>query len=107
MVAIPRRLAWTWLGLLALSQFADLATTWLGVGSGLSEENPFVRATLASGHFPLFVAVKLALVLAMTVAVTATRPGNDRRMAMTALRFLVVVFTGIAAANLAAAVIAF
>ena len=101
-VAVPRRLAWTWLGLLALSQAADVATTWLAIGNGLAEENPFVRAALRSGNFPLYAGVKLALIAAMALAVTGARQAPDRRMVMSALRFLVAVFTVIAAANLGA-----
>lgn len=99
---MPRRLAWTWLGLLALSQAADLATTWLAIGNGLAEQNPFVRAALHSGHFPLYAGVKLTLIAAMSLAVTGARQAPDRRLVISALRFLVVVFTIVAAANLGA-----
>jgi hypothetical protein len=101
-VAVPRRLAWTWLALLALSQAADLATTWLAIGSGLTEQNPFVRAALRSGHFPLYAGVKLTLIAAMALAVTGARQAPDRRLVVRALRLLVVIFTAVSAANLGA-----
>jgi len=95
--AIPRRLLWTWLGLLALSQVADLATTWRSLAVGLPEDNPLVAATLHGGSFSLFVLVKLTLVVALGVVLLGGRPA-----ALTGVRLVVLAFSVIAAGNLIA-----
>ena len=93
--AIPRRLLWTWLALLALSQLADLATTWRSLAVGLREDNPVVAATLHSGSFPLFALVKVALVVALGTVLLGGRP-----VALTGTRLVVVTFCLIAIGNL-------
>lgn len=95
------RLNATWLGLLGLSQLADLCTTWLGTLAGLHEANPVVAATLSQMGFGLYGATKLTLVFAMGVTLRLTA-GSDRDLALWAVRALVAVFTLVAAANLAA-----
>ena len=96
--ALSPRLLWTWLLLVALSQLADLATTWLSVSAGLRENNPLVAATLAGGHFPLYGGIKLALVAALGIAIL-----SGRSEALTGARVVVGVFLAVAVANLAAA----
>jgi hypothetical protein len=66
--AIPRRLLWTWLALLALSQLAGLATTWRSLAVGLREDNPVVRAALHSGSFPLFALLKVVVLTFCVIA---------------------------------------
>ena len=92
---IPRRLLWTWLALLALSQVADLATTWRSLSIGLTENNPVVAAALHSGSFPLFVLVKVALVVALGIVLLGGRP-----VALAGARLVVVAFSLIALGNL-------
>ena len=94
---IPRRLLWTWLALLALSQAADVATTWHSLAAGLHEQNPVVAATLATGNFGLFAAVKAGLVVALGIAVLGGRP-----VALNGARLVVVFFAFVALANLVA-----
>ena len=94
---LPRRLLWTWLGLLFLSQLADVATTWRSLAAGLHEQNPFVIAVLGTGNFALYAAVKLSLVLALGIAVLGGRP-----VALNGARLVVVLFAGVALANLVA-----
>jgi len=93
--ALPRRLLWTWLVLLALSQLADVATTWHSVVGGLREDNPFVVAALATGNFGLFALVKVLLVAALGVAVLGGRP-----VALNGARLVVAIFVLVALANL-------
>ena len=93
--SLPRRLLWTWLGLLALSQLADVATTWHSLASGLREDNPFVVAALGTGSFPLFALVKVMLVVALGIAVL-----GGRRVALDGARLVVGVFSLVALANL-------
>jgi hypothetical protein len=93
--AIPRRLLWTWLALLALSQLADLATTWGSLAVGLREDNPIVAAALHSGSFPLFALVKVALVVALGIVLLGGRP-----IALTGARLVVLTFSVIAIGNL-------
>jgi hypothetical protein len=92
---IPRRLLWTWIGLLALSQVADLATTWRSLAVGLQENNPIVAAALSSGQLPLYALVKLALVCALGIVLLGGRPA-----ALVGTRFVVLAFLLIAAGNL-------
>ena len=98
-MVVSRRLASTWISLLALSQLADVATTWFSLSAGLREANPFVAAALTRGNFGLYIVVKLLLVIALAIAV---RPGP--RAAWIGLRFLVVAFSLVAVANLVAAI---
>jgi Domain of unknown function (DUF5658) len=93
--ALPRRLLWTWLALLALSQLADVATTWHSLAGGLREDNPFVAAALATGNFGLFALVKVLLVAALGVAVLGGRP-----VALNGARLVVAIFVLVALANL-------
>lgn len=93
--SLPRRLLWTWLGLLALSQLADVATTWLSLAAGLHEENPVVAATLGSGSFQLYALVKVLLVGALGVAVL-----SGGRAALNGARLVVGIFALVALANL-------
>ena len=95
---IPRRLLWTWFALLALSQLADLATTWRSLAMGLREDNPVVRAALHSGNFQLFALVKIALVLALGTILLGGRP-----VALTGTRLVVLTFSLIAIGNLISA----
>ncbi|HVD01898.1 MAG TPA: DUF5658 family protein [Candidatus Dormibacteraeota bacterium] len=92
---MPRRLLWTWLALLALSQMADVATTWHSLMGGLREDNPFVAAALASGHFPLYALAKVLLVAALGIAVL-----GGRRAALNGARLVVAIFSLVALANL-------
>ena len=97
-LAVPapsRRLVHTWFGLLALSQLADLVTTWWSLGAGLREDNPVVAATLGAGHFGLYALVKVVLVAAFGVALLGGRPA-----ALHGARLLVLVFSLVALANL-------
>jgi len=94
---LPRRLLWTWLALLALSQAADIATTWHSLATGLREDNPFVVAALGSGSFGLYALVKVALVLALGIAVL-----SGGRLALNGTRLVVLVFSLVALANLLA-----
>lgn len=96
------RLNVTWLGLLGLSQLADLVTTWLGTLTGLHEANPVVAATLSQMGFGLYGITKLTLVCAMGLTLKLT-VGNDRQLALWAVRALTAIFTLVAIANLAAA----
>jgi len=98
-LVVSRRLAGTWIGLLALSQLADVATTWFSLTAGRHEDNPFVAAALTRGNFGLYIVIKLLLVAALAIAV---RPGP--RAAWVGLRFVVVAFSLVAVANLLAAV---
>jgi len=97
---LPRRLLWTWLALLALSQVADLLTTWRSLAAGLHEGNPFVAAALGAGNFGLYGLVKLLLVLALGIAVLGGRP-----VALNGARLVVAVFIVIALGNLLAPVL--
>jgi len=92
---VPRRLLWTWLALLALSQAADIATTWHSLAAGLREDNPFVVAALSSGSFPLYAMVKVLLVAALGIVLLGGRP-----VALHGARLVVAVFSLIALANL-------
>ena len=93
--AIPRRLLRTWLALLALSQLADLATTWRSLAVGLREDNPLVAAALHTGNFPLFALVKVALVVALGIVLLRGRPA-----ALAGARLVVLTFCVITAGNL-------
>jgi hypothetical protein len=95
-----RRLLWSWLVLLALSQLADLLTTWWSLASGHHEANPFVAAALGSGSFPLYALVKALLVVALGIAVLGGRP-----VALHGTRLVVAVFSAVALANLVAALL--
>jgi hypothetical protein len=95
--ALSRRLLWTWLALLALSQTADVATTWRSLAAGLQEGNPFVQAALGAGNFGLYALVKLLLVAALGIAVLGGRP-----VALNGARLVVAVFLLIALGNLLA-----
>jgi len=92
------RLLWTWLLLVALSQLADLATTWLSLAAGLREDNPVVVATLATGHLPLYGLIKLGLVTALGLAIL-----SGRWEALAGARVVVAVFAAVAIANLGSA----
>jgi len=59
--------------LLALSQAADLATTWWGFRLGIRESNPVVAGLLAHGDLLTYAAVKAGLVLAMFLLFKAHR----------------------------------
>lgn len=103
--ASPSRQAAVWLVLLALSQIADLATTWLGVASGLREGNPVVAATLEAGSFAAFAAVKVGLLAGMAATLALTTRPRDRSLALQAVRVLVLAFTLVALGNLAVTLI--
>lgn len=95
--SLPRRLLWTWLALLALSQAADVATTWHSLAIGLPEDNPFVVAALGSGSFQLYALVKVLLVAALGIVLLGGRP-----VALNGARLIVAVFSLVALANLVA-----
>jgi hypothetical protein len=58
---------------LALSQAADLGTTWWGFRVGVRESNPVVAGMLARGDLLTYAAVKAGLVLAMFLLFRARR----------------------------------
>ncbi|MDQ6772514.1 MAG: DUF5658 family protein [Candidatus Dormibacteraeota bacterium] len=92
---VPRRLLWTWLALVALSQLADLATTWRSLAVGLREGNPVVVAALTNGNFQLFAVVKTALVVALGIVLL-----SGRAVALAGARLVVLTFSLIAIGNL-------
>jgi Domain of unknown function (DUF5658) len=101
-MARAERLRWPLL--LALAQLMDVASTWLSLRAGVPEQNPVVRAALAHGDFLLFVAVKLALVAALLLLVTAARRHRHARLASWhAVRTLAIAFLALAALNTAGA----
>jgi Domain of unknown function (DUF5658) len=99
-MARAERLRWPLL--LALAQLMDVASTWLSLRAGVPEQNPLVRATLAHGDFVLFLAVKLALVLALLLLAGGTsRRLRANRVSWLAVQGLAIGFTAVAALNTA------
>jgi len=80
-----------WFLLLALSQTADLATTWWGWRVGVPESNPFVAGLLARGELLTYAAVKVSLVLAFFLLFRARRsPVTMRGVQLVSVAFCVI-----------------
>lgn len=81
--------------LLALSQAADLGTTWWGFRAGVHESNPIVAGLLARGDLLTYAAIKAGLVLAMFLLFRARRS----ILTIRAVQLVSVAFCGIAFLN--------
>ena len=68
--AVSRRVLYCWLGLLSLAQVADLITTQVDMSQGGVEANVVAANLMALGGIGLLTVVKIALVVAMAIAVT-------------------------------------
>ncbi|HEX6350244.1 MAG TPA: DUF5658 family protein [Candidatus Dormibacteraeota bacterium] len=97
---MARRDLFGWPLFLALAQASDVASTWLSLKAGVPEQNPLVRALLAHGDFLGFLAIKLALVLALLVLVVVTgRNLRVHRVTWMAVQGLALAFAAVAALN--------
>jgi hypothetical protein len=63
------RLSLVWVGLLGTIESIDILTTWLGRARGAIESMPISAAVMNEGGMLLFIAVKVALVVAISLAV--------------------------------------
>jgi hypothetical protein len=66
---MTNRFTFLWITLLGAIEFTDILTTAIGRAHGAIESMPMSAAVMEQGGMVLFIAVKLALVAAVTVAV--------------------------------------
>lgn len=64
-----QRASITWIGLLGVIEFTDILTTAIGHSRGAVEAMPVSAAVIASGGIVMFIAVKMALVIAVATAI--------------------------------------
>jgi hypothetical protein len=66
---MTNRFTFLWITLLGAIEFTDILTTAIGKAHGAIESMPISAAVMDQGGLVLFIAVKLALVVAVAVAV--------------------------------------